>query len=72
MRIYTTRQIAELLGSEEWRIRRLFEDGTLPPVEKFGNKRVITETMIPAIQEALLQRGWQEPITQPAGGADHE
>ena len=59
MLIYTTRQVAEMLGSTEWKVRRLFEDGTLPQAQKFGNKRVITEEMIPAIIEAFRERDWE-------------
>ena len=54
----TTRQIGELLGVEEWQIRRLFELGILSEPPKFGGKRAIPPTLIPQIVEALNDRGW--------------
>lgn len=58
MEQFTTRQVAETLGTDEWRIRRVFEDGTLPEPEKFGGKRCIRGTLIPQIVDALRARGW--------------
>jgi hypothetical protein len=29
-KFYSTRGVADFLGVETWRVRRLFEDGTLP------------------------------------------
>ncbi len=57
-KIYTTREMAELLGTVEWRIRRLFEDGTLPEPSRFAGKRVIPREMIPEILDRLRHRGW--------------
>ena len=63
----TTRQTADQIGQahgraiEEWKIRRLFEDGTLPEPVKFGGKRVILPEMVPHITEALRDRGWLTP-----------
>lgn len=56
--IFTTREIADLLSTDEWRVRRLFEDGTLGDPPRFAGKRVITREMIPAIIDALRDRGW--------------
>lgn len=56
--LLTTRQVAELLGSEEWRVRRLFEDGTLPEPDKFGGKRAIPKRLLPRIAAELRKRGW--------------
>ena len=55
---FTTREVAKILNSDEWRIRRLYEDGTLPEPGRFGNKRVILSESIPAIVDALRARGW--------------
>lgn len=63
MENFTTRQMAELLITDEWRVRRLFEDGTLDEVEKFGGKRMIPKAMIPAIVSALEKRGWIGSVT---------
>ena len=62
----TTRQAAEELTQNplvdgsvlEWHVRRLFEDGDLPEVPKFGGKRVIDSHMLPAIVAGLRARGW--------------
>ena len=53
---YTTNQLAELLGVEAWRVRRLFEDGTLNDPGRFGGKRAIPKTLIPQIVDALRHR----------------
>ncbi|HVU88051.1 MAG TPA: hypothetical protein VHD36_12090 [Pirellulales bacterium] len=58
MAIFTTGQVAEFVGTDEWRVRRLFEDGTLPEPQKFGGKRAIPSDQIPAIVDALRARGW--------------
>lgn len=55
---FSTREIAEILETETWRVRRLFEDGTLPEPPRFAGKRVISGRMIPAIVDALRVRGW--------------
>ena len=55
---FTTHELAELLGSETWRVRRLFEDGTLPEPGRFAGKRAIPRESIPQIVDALRNRGW--------------
>ena len=62
--ISTVGQIARLLGIDEWRVRRLFEDGTLPEPSRFGGKRVISAAEIPAIVDALRSRGWLPQSTE--------
>lgn len=54
----TTRELGDLVGAEEWRVRRLFEDGTLPEPERFGGKRAIHPSQVPAVIDALRSRGW--------------
>lgn len=56
--IFTTHDVAELLGTHTWRVRRLFEDGTLPEPDRFAGKRAIPREMIPSIVDALRDRGW--------------
>lgn len=58
MEIYTTRQVAEFVGVDVWRIRRLFEDGTLPEPPRFAGKRAIPRSLVPRIVDALRARGW--------------
>jgi hypothetical protein len=57
-KLLSTREIADLLGTDAWRVRRLFEDGTLAEPERFAAKRVIPGTSIPMICDALRARGW--------------
>ena len=64
--ILSTRDIADLLGSQTWRVRRLFEDGTLPEPGRLGGKRAIPSSMIPRIVDALRARGWLPAETQEA------
>lgn len=56
--IFSTADLARVLGTDEWRVRRLFEDGDLPETERFAGKRVIPGEMIPAVVDALRDRGW--------------
>jgi len=58
---FTTREVAELLGTAEWRVRRLFEDGTLPEPGRFAGKRAIPGEHLPQIIDALRARGWLQP-----------
>lgn len=63
---YSTREVADFVGSDEWRVRRLFEDGTLPEPSRFAGKRVIHSELIPAIVDALRARGWISPKPETA------
>jgi hypothetical protein len=62
----TTREAADHISGSplisgdvaEWKIRRLFEDGTLSEPPKFGGKRMIAPTELPSIVDALRNRGW--------------
>jgi hypothetical protein len=58
---FSTREVAELAGlqlAETWRVRRLFEDGTLPEPPQFAGKRAIPRETLPAIFDKLRDRGW--------------
>ncbi|HVX15109.1 MAG TPA: hypothetical protein VHC22_28210 [Pirellulales bacterium] len=68
--IHSTREVADLLGIETWRVRRLFEDGTLPEPGRFAGKRAIEAAIIPRIVDALRARGWlpaDQEVSPPAG-----
>ena len=54
----STREVAEFLEIKTWRVRRLFEDGTLEEPDRFAGKRMIPATLLPAIIDALRLRGW--------------
>ncbi len=56
--IYSTRELADLLDSDEWRVRRLFEDGQLAEPDRFCGKRAIPRARIPEVLDALRKRGW--------------
>jgi hypothetical protein len=59
MRQYlSTREVADRYGQPVWRIRRLFEDCTLPEPERFAGKRSIPLELVPEIAAALKARGW--------------
>lgn len=54
----STRQVADLLGIPTWQIQRLFEIGALPEPPRFAGKRVIVGDSLPAVIDALRDRGW--------------
>lgn len=55
---YTTRELGELLGTETWRVRRLYEDGTLAEPGRFAGKRAIPRENVADVAEELRRRGW--------------
>ena len=57
---FSTRDVARMLGTDEWRVRRLFEDGTLDEPDRFAGKREIAGESLPQIVDALRKRGWLE------------
>ena len=66
--IFTTRELADLLGTDEWRVRRIFTDGNLEEPPRFAGNRAITREMIPAVVDALRARGWlPESAASPSG-----
>lgn len=62
---YTTRELADLLGTDAWRIRRLFQSGELPEPPRFAGRRAIPREMIAEVAAALRDRGWA-PRVAPA------
>ena len=61
----TTSEVADLIGVAKWRIRRLYETGALPEPTRFGARRMIHGADIPAIVDALRERGW---LPEPTDG----
>jgi hypothetical protein len=55
---YSTREVAELVGTDEWRVRRLFESGELTEPQRFAGKRAIPSALVPQIVDALRARRW--------------
>ena len=64
---FTTREMADLLGTDTWRIRRLYESGDLPEPLRFAGKRAIPREAIPEIVDALRKRGWLPAATTKEG-----
>lgn len=60
----STRDVAELLNVDLWRVARLFETGTLPEPPRIANRRIIPKEMLPAIVVALTKRGWLSSSSQ--------
>ena len=56
--LLSTPEVAEELGTVEWRVRRLYESGTLPEPPRFAGARAIPRADLPAIADALRARGW--------------
>ena len=56
--IYSTREVADLLGVDVWKVQRLFESGDLDEPPRFAGKRCIRRNSIPTIAAALRERGW--------------
>ena len=57
-RQFSSRELAEILGTETWRIQRIFQDGTLPEPPRLAGRRCIQSSQIPAIVDALRARRW--------------
>ena len=57
-KLFTTKQVAQMLDCEVWQVRRIFTEGDLPEPPKFGGKRVIYKKLVPQIAKALTARGW--------------
>jgi len=55
---FTTREVADILGTETWRVQRLFENGVIPEPGRFAGKRAIPSELMPEIVDALRARGW--------------
>jgi hypothetical protein len=67
--IFTTKQIGELLGVDEWRVRRLYESRRLPEPARFAGRRAIPREDIPVIVDALRERGWLPSTPMPEASA---
>jgi hypothetical protein len=56
--VLSTRDISDLLHVDNWKVRRLFEDGSLPEPARLAGRRAIPREMLPAIIDALRERDW--------------
>jgi hypothetical protein len=59
----TVPQLAESLGIPAWRVRRLWEDGTISkPATKLGTTFVLNRAEIALVVSELTARGWLKPL----------
>jgi hypothetical protein len=54
----STREVADWLGVEEWRVRRIFEARLVPEPPRIGRHRAIPTELIPNVIDALRTKGW--------------
>lgn len=66
----STTDMASAYGVDEWRVRRLYEEGDLPEPPRFAGRRAISICDVGIVADALKARGWlpEEPKPQPVGG----
>jgi hypothetical protein len=63
--VLSTRDVSDLLNVENWKVRRLFEDGSLPEVQRLAGRRAIPREMLPSIVDAMRDRGWLPACAAP-------
>lgn len=56
--VLSTRDVSDLLGVDNWKVRRLFEAGVLPEPSRLAGRRAIPREMLPQIIDAMRVRGW--------------
>mgnify|MGYP003394216099 FL=1 len=59
----TTGRLAKECGVKEWQIRRLFERGFLPELERIGRYRICSVKDLPTIRKALRMAGYLKKST---------
>jgi hypothetical protein len=61
--LLTLGEAAERLHAQTWRLARLFDRGLLPEPRRVGRCRVIAETDLPRIAEAMRRAGYLKTIS---------
>jgi hypothetical protein len=56
--LHTTGDLAAKLGVDPWRIRRIFEDGSLTEPTRICGRRMISADEVGAVVDELFRRGW--------------
>jgi len=56
----TLGDLGRRLGVPVWKIRRLYERGLLPAARRVGSWRVVMETDVSTVEEALRAAGYLE------------
>ena len=64
---YTVGDAARRLGVHPWQVRRIYERGILPEPLRFGAYRLITDSELPALEEALKKVGYLKEGSAHAG-----
>lgn len=54
----STGEIAEFLGTQAWRVGRIFELGIVPEPARVAGRRAIPAALVPEIVDALRDRNW--------------
>ncbi len=54
----STQDVAKHFGMPAWLIRRLYQNGMLPPARRFRGYRLITPDELPTIKDALRKAGY--------------
>ncbi len=67
----STRDVADTLGVEIWRVQRLYEQGEIPEPVRFAGRRVIPPAHVPLIVDALRRRGWLNESADSTAEASH-
>lgn len=55
--LLTMGEVARRLGCPMWRVKRIFEQGRLPPALRIGDRRVVPVEGLEEIRAVLLSRG---------------
>ena len=71
-RFLTSRQAAEMLQVEHWRVMRLFESGSLSEPQRIGRLRAIPRADLADIADALRDRGWLPSNKKSPGAVNTE
>ena len=56
--ILTIGEVADQLGCQAWKIRRVIRDGLLPEPDRLGTYRVFLASDIPRVRAALKTAGY--------------
>ncbi len=60
--LLTMGTVAKRFGVEQWQVRRLFESKRLPEPERVGAYRVVKESDLPRIEQALKDAGFLKSV----------
>lgn len=50
----TTKQVADIIGAAEWRVRRVV-DSLAEPIQRFGHKRMIPAALVDRIRDEVAR-----------------